>query len=143
MWKKKISEHFSTDFTDADILPTRLILCRCYSHAEIIPTKTMFTQNFSPHYLYRTPKYLCRHYSHKSKFYSKIIKSGIRLSSHTISSYTLIIILTSFSADVLPTQILYPQRLCLCRPSFHTTFIKPPNIYAVTIPTRKILFKNH
>ena len=84
--RKKVSEHFSTDFTDADILPTRLILCRVYSHAEIIPTKTMFTQNFSPHYLYRTPKYLCRHYSHKSKFYSKIIKSGLRLSSHTISS---------------------------------------------------------
>ena len=84
--RKTISEHFSTDFTDADILPTRLILCRVYSHAEIIPTKTMFTQNFSPHYLYRTPKYLCRHYSHKSKFYSKIIKSGLRLSSHTISS---------------------------------------------------------
>ena len=84
--RKKISEHFSTDFTDADILPTRLILCRVYSYAEIIPTKTMFTQNFSPHYLYRTPKYLCRHYSHKSKFYSKIIKSGLRLSSHTISS---------------------------------------------------------
>ena len=39
MWKKKISEHFSTDFTDADILPTRLILCRVFPMQKLSPQR--------------------------------------------------------------------------------------------------------
>ena len=40
-----------------------------FFYAEVLPTQRLF-----PHYPYHTPKYLCRHYSHQSKFQSKSVK---------------------------------------------------------------------
>ena len=52
----------------------QILFMQSFSPQDYFYAEVFSTQRLSPHYLYHTPKYLCRHYSHKSKLQSKSVK---------------------------------------------------------------------